>query len=78
VYAQESYAEAQNLLESLEQDPEELAKVEQRMRQIYDLARRHKIEPNYMYQYIQELHTELDNFTQDSTRLSQLNEQKQT
>ncbi|MDE5041450.1 DNA repair protein RecN, partial [Francisella tularensis subsp. holarctica] len=45
--------------------------------QIYDLARRHKIEPNYMYQYIQELQTELDNFTQDSTRLSQLNEHKQ-
>ncbi|OIN84746.1 DNA repair protein RecN [Francisella sp. TX07-6608] len=77
VYAQESYAEAQNQLESLEQDPEELAKVEQRMSQIYDLARKHKIEPNYMYQYIQELQTELDNFTQDSTRLSQLNEQKQ-
>lgn len=77
MYAQESYAEAQNQLESLEQDPEELAKVEQRMSQIYDLARKHKIEPNYMYQYIQELQTELDNFTQDSTRLSQLNEQKQ-
>ncbi|MDE4994390.1 DNA repair protein RecN, partial [Francisella tularensis subsp. holarctica] len=60
-----------------EQDPEELAKVEQRMSQIYDLARMHKIEPNYMYQYIQELQTELDNITQDSTRLSQLNEQKQ-
>ncbi|APC92108.1 MULTISPECIES: DNA repair protein RecN [Francisella] len=77
VYAQESYAEAQNLLESLEQDPEELAKVEQRMSQIYDLARKHKIEPNYIYQYIQELQTELDSFTQDSMRLSQLNEQKQ-
>ncbi|MDE5000799.1 DNA repair protein RecN, partial [Francisella tularensis subsp. holarctica] len=47
------------------------------MSQIYDLARRHKIEPNYMYQYIQEFQTELDNFTQDSTRISQLNEQKQ-
>ena len=77
VYAQESYAEAQNQLESLEQDPEELAKVEQRMSQIYDLARKHKIEPNYMYQYIQELQTELDDFTQDSMRISQLNEQKQ-
>ncbi|MDE5037789.1 DNA repair protein RecN, partial [Francisella tularensis subsp. holarctica] len=53
------------------------AKVEQRMSQLYDLARRHKIEPNYMYLYIQELQTELDNFTQDSTLLSQLNEQKQ-
>ena len=52
MYAQESYAEAQNQLESLEHDPEELAKVEQRMSQIYNLVRKHKIEPNYMYQYI--------------------------
>lgn len=63
VYAQESYAEAQNQLESLEHDHEELAKVEQRMSQIYDLARKHKIEPNYMYKYIQELQTELDSFS---------------
>ena len=77
VYAQESYAEAQNQLESLEHDPEELAKVERRMSQIYDLARKHKIEPDYMYQYIQELQTELDSFSQDSTRLTQLHEQKQ-
>ena len=77
MYAQESYAEAQNQLESLEHDPEELAKVERHMSQIYDLARKHKIEPNYMYQYIQELQTELDSFSQDSTRLTQLHEQKQ-
>lgn len=30
-----------------------------------------------MYQYIQELQTELDSFSQDSTRLTQLHEQKQ-
>ncbi|ALB01945.1 DNA recombination protein RecN [Francisella persica ATCC VR-331] len=77
VYAQESYAEAQNQLESLEHDPEELAKVEQHMSQIYDLARKHKIEPNYMYQYIQELQTKLDSFSQDSARLTQLHEQNQ-
>ncbi|MBK2268183.1 DNA repair protein RecN [Francisella philomiragia] len=77
VYAQESYDEAQSRLESLEQDPEELAKVEQRMSEIYDFARKHKVEPSYMYQYIQELHAELESFSQDGEKLAQLNEQKQ-
>lgn len=77
VYAQESYDEAQNRLESLEQDPEELAKIEQRMSEIYDFARKHKVEPSYMYQYIQELHAELESFSQDGVKLAQLNEQKQ-
>lgn len=78
VYAQEAYEEAQNKLDTLEQDPEELAKVEQRMSQIYDLARKHKVEPNYLYQYIQELQTELDNFASNDEQLQQLNEQKQS
>lgn len=77
VYAQESYDEAQNRLESLEQDPEALSRVEQRMGEIYDFARKHKVEPNYMYQYIQELHGELESFSQDGERLAQLNQQKQ-
>ncbi|MEY8717009.1 DNA repair protein RecN [Francisella philomiragia] len=77
VYAQESYDEAQNRLESLEQDPEELAKIEQRMSEIYDFARKHKVEPSYMYQYIQELHAELESFSQDGEKLAQLNQQKQ-
>ncbi|MBK2340746.1 DNA repair protein RecN [Francisella philomiragia] len=77
VYAQESYDEAQNRLESLEQDPEELAKIEQRMSEIYDFARKHKVEPSYMYQYIQELYAELESFSQDGVKLAQLNEQKQ-
>lgn len=77
VYAQESYDEAQNRLESLEQDPEELAKVEQRMSEIYEFARKHKVEPSYMYHYIQELHSELENFSQDGEKLVQLNQQKQ-
>ena len=78
VYAQESYDEAQNQLESLEQDPEELAKVDQRMSEIYDLARKHKVEPSYLYQYIDELQAELEGFSQDSTRLGELIAQKQT
>lgn len=77
VYAQEAYQEAQNKLEVLEQDPEELAKIEQRMREVYDLARKHKVEPAYLYQYIQELHTELEGFANEDSRLSELENQKQ-
>ncbi|GAB4222188.1 MAG: DNA repair protein RecN [Francisella sp.] len=77
VYAQEIYAEAKNKLESLESNPEELAKVEQRMSQIYDMARKHNVEPNYMYQYIQDLQLELDSLNQDNTKLLQLQEQQQ-
>lgn len=77
VYAQESYEEAQNKLEFLEQDPEELAKVEQRMGEIYDLARKHKVEPSYLYEHIIELQAELDSFSQENSRLGTLIEEKQ-
>ncbi|API86238.1 DNA repair protein RecN [Francisella uliginis] len=77
VYAQEAYQEAQNKLESLEQDPKELAKIEQRMSEVYDLARKHKVEPSYLYQYIQELQAELESFANENTRLNELEEQKQ-
>ncbi|QIV96304.1 DNA replication and repair protein RecN [Allofrancisella inopinata] len=77
VYAQESYEEAQNKLESLEQDPEELAKVEQRMSEIYDLARKQKVEPSYLYEYIVELQTELDSFSKENNKLETLVIEKQ-
>ncbi|WP_150466700.1 DNA repair protein RecN [Francisella sp. SYW-9] len=77
VYAQETYQEAQNKLEALEQDPEELAKIEQRMSEIYDFARKHKVEPSYLYQYIEELQIELESFANENSRLRELEEQKQ-
>lgn len=76
VYAQESYAEAQNKLGSLEQDPEELAAVENRMGQIYDLSRKHKVEPSYLYDYIAELQAELDSFSQENENLEILVEKQ--
>ena len=69
VYAQESYDECQDRLGNLEQDPDELTKVEQRMSEIYNLARKHNVEPNYLYSYITELQSELDNFAEEDTRL---------
>lgn len=77
VYAQESYAEAQAKLEALEQDPEELAKIEQRMSVIYDLARKHKIQPSYLCQYIDELENQLSELNKDNDKLKQLQLQKQ-
>ncbi len=77
VYAQESYDDAQARLDGLAQDPEELLKVESRMSEIYDLARKHKIEPSYLYCYINELQTELDDFSQGSNKLKELVEEKE-
>jgi DNA repair protein RecN (Recombination protein N) len=77
VYAQESYDEAQAKLDGLEQDPEELLKVESRMSEIYDLARKHKIEPSYLYNYINELQAELDDFSQGNSKLEALMNEKQ-
>jgi len=76
VYAQESYDEAQAKLDSLEQDPEELLKVESRMGEVYDLARKHKIEPSYLYGYINELQVEFDNFSQGDDKLEALYDEK--
>ncbi|AXA34776.1 DNA repair protein RecN [Francisella adeliensis] len=77
VYAQEGYDEAQNKLGSLEQDPEELAQVETRMGQIYDLARKHKVEPSYLYGYIAELQAELESFSQENDSLNALKDREQ-
>ena len=77
VYAKECYEESQNKLENLEENPKELAKVDQRMSEIYDLARKHKIEPNYLHKHISELETELANFSQKNEDLQALTAQKQ-
>lgn len=72
VYTQETISEANNIADGLEHDPEKLANVEARMTQIYDLARKHKVEPSYLYNYTAELQAELDSFSQDSEELESL------
>ena len=77
VYAQESYDEAQTNLDSLEQNPELLTQIDNRMAEIYDLSRKHKIEPSYLSQYIDELQQELNNFSKDDTKLASLTRDKE-
>ena len=72
IYAQESYDEAKNIIDNIQQNPEKLLNIENRMSIIYDLARKHKVEPNYLYKYIQELQTELYNISNDNNILTNL------
>ena len=76
VYARESYDEANNLLESIEQNPEELARIDARMSTIYDLARKHKVEPSYLYKFIDEIQAELDSISADNQELIALESEK--
>ncbi|APC96949.1 DNA repair protein RecN [Francisella frigiditurris] len=76
VYAQEGYDDAKSILDSIEQNPEELIKVEQRMSAIYEVARKHKVEPNYLYSYIRELQDELDSISQENEGLKELLKEK--
>ena len=76
IYAKESYDESRNILDNLESDPEQLSIIEQRMSIIYELARKHKIEPNYLYEYISEVQQELDDISNDNSRLDKLIKQR--
>lgn len=53
-------AELSSYLESTEVDPERVQFVEQRVTQLYDLARKHKVKPEELFAYQQRLQAELD------------------
>lgn len=56
-------------------DPEALNQIEDRLRTVLDLARKHKVDPNALHQHTDQLQQELDGLQADDSRLFEL-EQK--
>ncbi len=65
--------ELRHYLESVELDPERLQHIEQRIGVLFDLARKHKISPQELYDFQQNLATEVAALETSDERLLQLN-----
>ncbi len=71
-------AELKNYLASAEFDPEKLHLIEERVSQIFNLSRKHKIQPNELFFFQERLNAELQSLTScddDIKKLSQEQEQ---
>lgn len=72
IQSQEALHELESYLDNFESDPEKLHEIEQRMQQIHDLARKHKIEPKELPEKLVALQAELDNLQHADKRIAEL------
>lgn len=69
-------AELRDYIDSNEQDPERLEMVEQRVSQMFDLARKHKIQPQDLPAFLEHLQNELNGLDASDSALGALIEQQ--
>ncbi|QLE84751.1 DNA repair protein RecN [Shewanella sp. Scap07] len=75
IQVQESSSEIQRYLDSLELDPEHFAFLEQRLSKVMQLARKHHVKPEALYQHHQQLSQELQSLDSDEDKLNEITEQ---
>lgn len=75
IQVQEAVNELQRYLNKVELNPERLSFVEQRLTAIYDLARKHKIAPEKLVEYHQQIQNELTQLTNSDVYIQQLQQQ---
>ncbi len=76
VYLKESEEEAKSVLNHLEISPERLYQIEQRLNEIYQLARKHKVDPKQLYTHIAKLEESISQHTQNEQKLQEFIERK--
>ncbi|MDC0535678.1 DNA repair protein RecN [Francisellaceae bacterium] len=64
VYAKEAYQEITLSQESMNQDPERLNELDQRISLYFDVARKHQVQPKNLYEYYCDIETKLNTITQ--------------
>lgn len=74
----ETESDLQRYLSSVDLDPERLTWVEERIGLLFNLARKHKVSPNELYEFQQKLAAELNELTNSDERLAGLAEKLQT
>lgn len=72
IHIQEAENELRHYLDRVELNPERLVQVEQRLSAIYDLARKHKIAPEKMVDFHQQLRAELNQLENHDAHIEQL------
>ncbi|HSW69034.1 MAG TPA: DNA repair protein RecN [Gammaproteobacteria bacterium] len=68
----ETESDLQHYLNSVDLDPERLSWLENRISTLFDVARKHKISPNELYEFQKKLSTELKELANSDERLNQL------
>jgi DNA repair protein RecN (Recombination protein N) len=71
----EARSELQHHIDSVEVDPQRLAEVEQRLEDIYDVARKHRVLPEAVSALHQRLREELQDLADGGQRIEQLQQQ---
>ncbi len=71
----EAAASLRHAADSMELDPERLNWVENRLREVFDLARKHRVNPQELIEHLDSLRAELQTIEQAGADLEQLREQ---
>ncbi len=72
---EEARSEVQRYIDSVEIDPERLAEVEKRLEQIHDVARKHRIKPQQLPEFLAGLQEELAGLTHGGQRIEELQQE---
>lgn len=78
IQVEEASHELQHYVDGFELDPERLQEVETRLDAIYDIARKHRVQPNQLCELHAELRAELDSVAGGSERIEQLQTELKT
>ena len=73
----EAAAELRACLERLNQDPERLSQVELRLNRVHDVARKHRVQPQQLYERWQTLARQLADLEHNRTQLAALQRKRQ-
>lgn len=76
IQAEEASHTLQHHIDGFELDPERLYAVEQRLSDIYDIARKHRINPEQLDEFYQQLQNELNAIVGDDRQIDELKEQR--
>ncbi|MEE9452343.1 MAG: DNA repair protein RecN [Gammaproteobacteria bacterium] len=74
IHCQEAQHELHHYLDHINTDPQRLNEIEQRLQQIYTIARKHHIQPQILAQQHQTLKKELQGLSQSDEQIERLNQ----
>ena len=78
IYLQEAHQEAKNVLHDTEINPEKMAIIEQRLSNLHNIARKHQISPNDLFNHLFNIQKVLAQFQSDDQALERLKSQKES
>ena len=77
IHVAEAADELRAYLQNLDQDPARLHQVEQRLGQLHDIARKHRVQPQLLFSHYQSIRQKLDAMEQNRERTAALEQEQQ-